>query len=363
MDQTVVFDDTQIVDIVPIDQSPAVPCIADAPIVTPGFVDLQINGGGGILFNDEPTIDTISTMGKAARNGGTCWFFPTFITDYHRSYTRAIAAASDPNAASFGALGVHLEGPFLSKARPGIHPADAIRTMDQEDEKLLTDADIPMLLTVSPEEVGTDRIERLAEAGLSVFAGHTEASFETMVRAEKSGLTGVTHLYNAMSQLQGRTPGVVGATLASQKLHAGIIADGFHVHAANLRIAFDALGPSRLFLVTDAMSPLGTDMTGFTLFGRAITRKTGRLTDEDGTLAGADISMIECLRNAMAMTGCTLSQAVQMATLTPAQAVGLDSSIGSVLPGKKPALTLLDEDMTVQAIVFDGKLTEPTLQR
>jgi N-acetylglucosamine-6-phosphate deacetylase len=328
--------------------------VLEARIATPGFIDLQLNGAGGVLFNDHPEPEALETIAAAARRGGTAYFLPTFITDERRKYQRAMQAVE--TAQTLGVIGLHLEGPFLSPDRPGIHPAEHIRQLDPSDMQDFSEFSAPLLLTLAPEEATPGQISDLADAGVKLFVGHSQASFEVIETAEKQGLCGATHLFNAMSQINPRDPGVVGAVLASNRLFAGIIADGIHVHRANLQLAFECLGPNRLFLVSDAMSPLGTELATFELLGKHIYRRDGRLTDADGVLAGADLPMIKAVVQMVKFTGCGLGQAIRMASLTSARAVGLDAELGSLSPGKRAGVTLLDGKLNVVGVVVDGVL-------
>ena len=326
--------------------------VTEVEIAAPGFIDLQLNGAGGVLFNDRPEPEALRTIAAGARRGGTAYLLPTFITDAGSKYTRALQAVRDCDTP--GVIGLHLEGPFLSEERPGVHPADCIRHMTPEDIALLSEAGMPLLLTLAPEEATPAQIAALAGAGVTLFAGHSQAGYEDMTAAEAVGLRGATHLFNAMSQIAGRAPGVVGAVLGSDRLFAGIIADGIHVHPANLRLALGQMGADRLFLVSDAMSPLGTGMRSFDLLGKRIYRRDGRLTDEAGTLAGADLSMIQAVTRMDTLTGCGLGTAIRMATRTPARAMGLDDSLGALAPGMRAGLTVLEADLSVRAVVVDG---------
>ncbi|MDO6728959.1 N-acetylglucosamine-6-phosphate deacetylase [Marinovum sp. 2_MG-2023] len=358
-DHAVVFRGAEILDVLPAAKAPQVAGGNEASgiatdILVPGLVDLQLNGAGGRQFNDDPTRDTLDCMAKAAQIGGTAWFLPTFITDAGRSYQRAIAAVEAASPHCIGVIGLHLEGPFLSPARPGIHPPAAIRKIDDADERLITEASVRILLTLAPEETEMARLQRLTASGVRLFAGHSEARYDTIVQAQKSGLRGATHLFNAMSQMANREPGLVGAVFDCPALFAGVIADGIHVHPANLRSALAMAGPERLFLVSDAMMPLGTQMTEFDLLGRRIHRKDGRLMSDAGVLAGADISMIDAVRTLIRLTACDLSTAIQMATQTPARAIGLDHEIGTIEIGKRAGFTLLDQDLNVQSVLYGG---------
>ena len=328
--------------------------LRDHEIVAPGFVDLQINGGGGVLFNDAPTVATVERMAWAARQGGTAHILPTFITAEGAAYARALAAVEDAMARGVpGCLGVHLEGPFLSPARPGIHPARHIRPMTGQDADRIAAFPHPCLLTLAPEEADHRLIEGLVAAGVTVFAGHTEATAEEMARAADLGLSGVTHLWNAMSQLQGRAPGAVGAALTDPRLRAGIIADGLHVHPLNLRLAAEAMG-DRLFLVTDAMPTLGAEIGGFDLAGVAVRLEAGRLVSPEGTLAGAHLAMDEAVRNMMSLAGVPVADALDMASGRPARALGLGESLGRIAPGFRASLACLDGDLRAVAVMVDG---------
>jgi N-acetylglucosamine-6-phosphate deacetylase len=328
--------------------------VRDFDVVAPGFVDLQINGGGGVLFNDTPDVATIATIARAARDGGTAHVLPTFITHEGTGYVRALEAVREAMAAGVpGVIGVHLEGPFLSPRRPGIHPARHIRKMTAEDAARIGRAGVPVLVTLAPEEAEAGLIEGLRAAGVTVFAGHTEATFEEMGRAVEAGVTGVTHLWNAMSQLQGRAPGVVGAALTDGRLMAGIIADGVHVHEANLRLAAEAVG-ERLFLVTDAMATLASEIDAFVLGGVQVRLVDGRLVSPEGTLAGAHLAMDEAVRVMVERAGVPVEAALDMASGRAARAVGLEREIGRVEAGYRASLACLDDALHAVAVMVDG---------
>ena len=262
-------------------------------IVAPGFIDLQINGAGGVMFNDTPDAQTIARMAAAARIGGTCHIMPTYITAAGTGYRDALAAVAACSGPEI--LGVHLEGPFLSPEKPGIHPADHIRRLDAEDMTLLLAHRGRILLTLAPEEIEPSRVQTLTDAGLILFAGHSNADCKTVLQAAAAGLTGVTHLFNACSQLTAREPGVVGAALSDSRLFAGIIADGHHVSPRNLRLAHDLM-KGRLFLVSDTMPTFGSDITSFTVGAERITLENGRLTSGEGRLAGAHLGLDRAVR-------------------------------------------------------------------
>lgn len=320
-------------------------------IVAPGFIDLQINGAGGVLFNDQPDHHALGLMITAARKGGTCHMLPTFISAEGDSYWRAMKAVSDCDLPEI--LGLHLEGPFLSPDKPGIHPQAAIRKITDADIEALCGFDGRMLLTLAPEEVTADRLARLHNAGIILFAGHTNCDSESIGKAHENGLVGITHLFNACSQMTARAPGVVGAALTHPSLFAGIIADGIHVHSHALRLAANCL-QDRLFLVTDAMPSYGSKTPGFTLAGQQIDLVDGRLQSSQGTLAGAHLGLDEAVRNMMALAGVDLAMALHMASGVPAKVLGVDDRYGLVATGRDASLTCLADNLTADAVVVHG---------
>ena len=330
-------------------------------LVAPGFIDFQINGAGDAQFNFDPSPEALQQIAAGARYGGTAYILPTFMTAPGRDYVRAMEAVQVAISQDVpGILGLHLEGPFLSHERPGIHDPAAIRGINAGDLDRLCTAEVGvLLLTVAPETLPSGALTRLSKAGVRVFAGHTEATADQIAGAEADGLVGVTHLFNAMSQMTGRAPGVVGATLASRGLFAGIIADGHHVDWRNLATAA-RLMPDRLCLVTDAMLTLAGQSTGFELHGESIGLQGNRLTNEDGRLAGAHISLIQCVRNVLAHTETGLSDTLRMVTSNPARALGLEKEVGTVRPGCRAALTCLTRDLDVTAVMVEGHLFDLT---
>lgn len=292
-------------------------------ILAPGFVDLQVNGGGGVMLNDETTPQGVRRIADAHAATGTLGLLPTLITDTPERSRAAVGAVAGAIAEGVpGVLGIHLEGPHLSLARKGAHDPALIRAMAPEDEAFLIEAAgrLPNVLsTVAPESVTPDQIARLTAAGVIVSLGHTDCTYAMAEASFAAGATCVTHLFNAMSQLGNREPGLVGATLQAGGASAGLIADDIHVHAATIGTALAAKqGPGRIFLVTDAMSTVGSDITEFTLNGRRILRRDGRLTLADGTLAGADLDMPRAISVMAGRVGVDLAQALSMATSVPA---------------------------------------------
>ena len=267
-------------------------------VLAPGFVDWQVNGGGGVLFNATPTPEAIGAIAAAHRREGTTAILPTVITDAPEVLAAALEAAREAAKSAPGAFGVHVEGPYIDARRKGvhrarIHPRHArSRTRDQ----LIAAQAGAMVVTLAPAAVGLDLIARLVAAGVIVSLGHAEASAEEAGAAFAAGASAVTHLFNAMSQLSSRAPGLVGAALADRRIVCGLIADGHHVHETAMRAAFNAKGARAIALVSDAMPPAAGGPPVFELQGRCVTRTGTRLVTDDGALAGAAITMLDSVR-------------------------------------------------------------------
>ncbi len=326
----------------------------------PGFIDLQVNGGGGILFNDEPNVDGIAAIARAHRRFGTTGLLPTLISDDLEVVARAIAAVDEAIERGVpGILGIHIEGPFLNEAKKGIHDAAKFRRIDQQAIDLLSSLKHGRtLVTLAPELAPPGAVRSLAERGVIVAAGHTDATFEQVRAALDGGLSGFTHLYNAMTQLGSRAPGVVGAALGDEASWCGLIVDGYHVHPATLRVALRAKGADRLVLVTDAMPTVGWSVKEFMLGGRRITAENGRCTDAAGTLAGSDLDMASAVRNAETMMEVDFATAVRMASTSPARAIGLTGTHGSIVAGARADLVLMDDAKEVVE-TWIGGVAEP----
>ncbi|MET3896463.1 N-acetylglucosamine-6-phosphate deacetylase [Devosia sp. UYZn731] len=333
--------------------------VLDGGMIVPGFVDLQVNGGGGVLFNNDPSLDGIRTICAAHAQFGTTALLPTLITDTVEVNVAAIAAG----AAAYhervpGFIGLHLEGPHLAVSRKGTHDPALIRPMDDADlARIIAAKDLlpNLICTVAAETVTPAQIAALAAVGIVVSIGHSDASYDVASRAFDSGATMATHLFNAMSQLGNREPGVTGAVLDRPAVFAGLIADGIHVHPATIGSALRAKrGPGRIFLVTDAMSQTGTDLTSFTLNGRTITRSDGALRTADGTLAGADLDMIDAVNFMVDRIGLDLDEAIRMASLYPAEAMGMASSHGHLMANASASFVHLSADRQVRATWIDG---------
>jgi N-acetylglucosamine-6-phosphate deacetylase len=323
--------------------------------LAPGFTDLQVNGGGGVLLNDQPTADGMRAIARAHRRYGTTACLPTLITDTREQMRTAIAAARSISGRD-GVVGLHLEGPFISPRRPGVHRPDRVakpRPDDLEELCQLAGAG-RSLVTLAPECVPTGFIRKLASLGVRISIGHSEAPAAVVMQAIADGATGVTHLFNAMPPLSARAPGIIGAALADQRLTAGLILDGIHVDPVSVRAAFAAKGSDRIALVTDAMPTVGTSLNRFELLGQTIKLADRRLTTEEGTLAGAHLDMTSAVRNAVKLAQFPLEDALRAASLTPARFLGLDSERGALVSGARADLVALTQELRVVATWTDG---------
>ena len=322
-----------------------------------GFIDLQVNGGGGVMFNDAPTAATIAAIGRAHRAFGTTGFLATFISGARADMARAVAAVREAmDSGEPGVLGIHFEGPHINPARRGAHDARAIRPPAEGDIDLLASLGAGRtLVTLAPECVTPADIVALAARGVIVAAGHSEANADTMDTAMAHGLTGVTHLFNAMGPLGHREPGAAGAALTRDRLACGIIADGVHVHWDVLRLAWRAKPRGTLFLVTDAMAPVGAPDAGVLRIGNETVRTVGGcLRLADGRLAGSLLDMGQAVRNCVMHAGIPLADALAMAAAYPADFLGLGESRGRLAPGLRADLVWLDDDLRVRATWIGG---------
>jgi N-acetylglucosamine-6-phosphate deacetylase len=331
---------------------------AGGAMIVPGFVDLQVNGGGGVLLNNDPSVQGISRICAAHARFGTTALLPTLITDRPDIRNRTVVSAQKALDANIpGFLGLHLEGPHLSVARKGTHDPALIRPMTDDDLNYLTTDATGFglrLITIAPESVTEEQVTALTKAGYIVSLGHTDVGIAVAARYFAAGASMVTHLFNAMSQLGNREPGIVGAALDSGPVSCGLIADGFHVDPVSMQVALRAKrGPGNIFLVTDAMSTIGTDDTGFELNGRQVYRRDGRLTLADGTLAGADIDMLSCVRFVHERLGYPLADAIAMATSAPAQAIGATRK-GCLAVGMDADFLLLSDELDLLSTWIGG---------
>ncbi|HET6805147.1 MAG TPA: N-acetylglucosamine-6-phosphate deacetylase [Frateuria sp.] len=326
-------------------------------LLLPGFIDVQVNGGGGLLFNDAPTVETLRGIATAHRRFGTTGLLPTLITDTAAKMRAALDAVDAAIAQGVpGILGIHLEGPFLAPARKGIHDASLFRTPDADDLLALTaQRRGVVMLTLAPERVEAAVIARLADAGVRVVAGHTAADYAATRAALDAGVCGFTHLFNAMTPLTSREPGVVGAALDDPASWCGLIVDGHHVHPASLRIAINAKPPGKCVLVTDAMPPVGSGRPDYTLNGQTIVARDGVCMNDAGVLAGSALDMASAVRNTVNLLGLPLAEASRMASAYPAEWLGLEQTHGRIAPGQRADFAVLDDTLHVRETWIGGE--------
>jgi N-acetylglucosamine-6-phosphate deacetylase len=331
--------------------------ILNGGLLVPGFIDVQVNGGGGALLNDSPTTNTVRRIAESHRKFGTTGMLPTVITDAPEILSKAIASVKTARAENVtGILGIHIEGPFLDKERKGAHAVHFIREMTDADVTQITNADCgSIMLTLAPNRVPPGLIRSLTEKGVLVSLGHSEASHAEVTKALASGARAFTHLFNAMSQMNGREPGMVGAALTDPHSFCGLIADGYHVHDAAMKVALAAKPINRFMLVTDAMPTAAGGPEFFELQGRRVHLENGKLVLDDGTLAGSNLTMDEAVRYCVERLGVSLEDALRMASLNPASFLRRDHDLGRIQPGYLASLVHLSDDLQVLKTWIDGK--------
>lgn len=358
-DHALIIDGDRIRDLVPLAALPAdiTRCDLGGRMLLPGLFDTQVNGGGGALFNDAPSVATLRTIAAAHRQYGTTALLPTLISDDLAVVEKAIAAVEQAiNEKVPGIVGIHLEGPFLNPARKGVHNAEKFRTIDEAAFNLLTSLKVgKTLVTLAPELTTPEIIRRLVDAGVTVAAGHSAADYAQTRAALAAGLSSFTHLFNAMTPFTSREPGMVGAALEDAESYCGIIVDGYHVHPATLKVAVAAKTKGRMVLVTDAMPTVGAANKEFILNGEVIRSENGRCATATGTLAGSDLDMLSAVRNSVALLGLELSEAVRMASVYPAAMMGLENELGSLKPGYKANMILVDDELNLLNSWIDGQ--------
>jgi len=325
-------------------------------MLAPGLVDVQVNGGGGVLFNDAPGLDALRAVTAAHAKLGVTGIMATLISDTRGKLAAALEAVEQGLRENLpGLVGLHLEGPWLSAPRRGVHPQEFLRSLDASDMKQLARARaFPVMMTVAPEHVAPADVRVLADSGVIVSIGHTAAPAEDVEALIAAGARGFTHLFNAMPPLEGRKPGAVGVALADRASWAGLILDGIHVHPISARAALAAKSAHKLFLVSDAMATIGADRPDMTLFGESISVVDGALRTADGRLAGAHLDLATAVRNAVTMLGASPADALRMATHTPAAFLRIDGRRGSLSAGARADLVLLGPDLDVRGVWIAG---------
>jgi N-acetylglucosamine-6-phosphate deacetylase len=328
----------------------------EGQLLLPGFIDVQVNGGGGVLFNDDPSPGSIQAIGAAHRRFGTTGFMPTLISDDLQTIGRAIDAVQWAlDAGMPGVLGIHIEGPFLNSARRGVHDSRHLRLLDAGLVSLLSRLRAgKTVMTLAPEMTTPEIVAKLTAAGVLVSAGHSDASYGETAAAIEHGLRGFTHLFNAMARLEPRDPGIVGAALYDENTWCGIIVDGHHVDPIMLKLALRCKRHDRFMLVTDGMPPVGSDQPSFVLQGRTIRVVDGICRDENGTLAGTALDMAAAVRNAVSLLGLDITEAARMASEYPAQFLGLGHELGRIAPGYRANLVQMDDEFKVRRTWIEG---------
>lgn len=329
-------------------------------LVVPGFIDLQVNGGGGALFNDSPSVDKLKTIMAAHARFGTTAMMPTLITDKIEIMAQAADVMSEAITQKVpGILGIHFEGPHLSLAKKGTHSAELIRPISDAEWQILSRKDIgQVMVTLAPETVSTKDITRMVQLGIKICLGHTNADFTTAQNAVNAGATGFTHLFNAMSPLQGREPGVVGCALLNDNTQCGLIVDGHHVDYASCQLAIKTKPAGGVFLVTDAMPPVGTDMKEFPLYDRTVYVDNGKLTSTTGELAGSSLDMATAVKNTHLCLDVPLDESLRMASLYPAQYLYKDIIRGELKVGMQADMVVLNDQLTVLSTWIGGEKFE-----
>jgi len=328
----------------------------EGQLLLPGFIDVQVNGGGGVLFNDDPSPESIRAIGAAHRRFGTTGFMPTLISDDLQTIGRAIDAVQWAlDGGMPGVLGIHIEGPFLNSARRGVHDSRHLRLLDAGLVSLLSRLRAgKTVVTLAPEMTTPEIIAKLTAAGVLVSAGHSDASYGETAAAIAHGLRGFTHLFNAMARLEPRDPGIVGAALYDENTWCGIIVDGHHVDPIMLKLALRCKRHDRFMLVTDGMPPVGSDQPSFVLQGRTIRVVDGICRDENGTLAGTALDMAAAVRNSVSLLGLDIAEAARMASQYPAEFLGLDHELGCIAPGYRANLVQMDDEFKVRRTWIEG---------
>jgi len=340
--------------------SGAVELDLEGQLLLPGFIDVQVNGGGGVLFNDDPGIASIQAIGAAHRRFGTTGFMPTLISDDVDTIGQAIGAVQSAlDAGVPGVLGIHIEGPFLNWARRGVHDPKHLRLLEGSLVSSLCGLRSGRtLLTLAPEMTTTDIIAKLAAGGVLISAGHSNATYAETMAAIAHGVRGFTHLFNAMARLEPRQPGIVGAALYDTDTWCGIIVDGHHVDPVMLKLALRCKRHDRFMLVTDAMPPVGSPKPTFVLQGKTITVVDGICRDENGTLAGTALDMATAVRNAVSLLDLSIAEAARMASEYPAEFLGLSHELGRIAPGLRANLVQLDDDLKVRRTWIEGRASD-----
>ena len=334
----------------------------DQGIIAPGFIDLQVNGGGGILFNNRPTKESLNTIINAHQFFGTTSIMPTVISDSIKVLTKCTRAVAQEIKKNSGLLGIHIEGPFFSLKYRGVHQKKYISKLSSEYLELFSNLkEFPVILTLAPECISIKDLNHLASLGLKIMAGHTDASYDELEQAAKNNLNGFTHLFNAMSQMSAREPGAVGAALDFDNLYASIIVDLHHVHHSLIKLAYQKKPIGKLFFISDSMATINHGEPTFELYDEVVSEQNGRITNAEGKLAGSSITQIDAVKNAYQKCNIPLDHALAMASRYPAEFIGVDRYLGSLKPNYRADLVHFDSNFKVNNVWTSGvKIKEVT---
>jgi N-acetylglucosamine-6-phosphate deacetylase len=359
-DCAVLIEYDKIVSVIPISDIPQAAKVIDleGSLLAPGFIDIQVNGGGGVMLNDKPDVDTLKTIAESHRQFGTTAMLPTLISDDFLTMRATADVISKARKQKIpGIIGVHFEGPYLNIKRKGVHDPLKIRPFEDQAKALYCEPDLGVVIaTLAPENCPEGLIRELSESGVRVFAGHTAANYKEIKHAITEGLIGFTHLFNAMTPMESRAPGVVGAALEDAETWCGLIVDGIHVHPATLKVAISAKQAGKMVLVTDAMPTVGAVEQTFTIRGETITAIEGVCATSEGTLSGSDLNMASAVRNTVELLGQPIEEALRMASLYPAELLGLSSNVGQIKTGFQADLVLLDNALRVKRTWIAGQV-------
>ena len=334
----------------------------DQGILAPGFIDLQVNGGGGILFNNRPTKESLNTIINAHQFFGTTSIMPTVISDSIKVLTKCTRAVTQEIKKNSALLGIHIEGPFFSLKYRGVHQKKYISKLSSEYLELFSNLkEFPVILTLAPECISIKDLNHLASLGLKIMAGHTDASYDELEQAAKNNLNGFTHLFNAMSQMSAREPGAVGAALDFDNLYASIIVDLHHVHHSLIKLAYQKKPIGKLFFISDSMATINHGEPTFELYDEVVSEQNGRITNAEGKLAGSSITQIDAVKNAYQKCNIPLDHALAMASRYPAEFIGVDRYLGSLKPNYRADLVHFDSNFKVNNVWTSGvKIKEAT---
>ncbi len=334
----------------------------DQGILAPGFIDLQVNGGGGILFNNRPTKESLNTIINAHQFFGTTSIMPTVISDSVKVLTKCTRAVTQEIKKNSALLGIHMEGPIFSLKYRGVHQKKYISKLSSEYLELFSNLkEFPVILTLAPECISIKDLNHLASLGLKIMAGHTDASYDELEQAAKNNLNGFTHLFNAMSQMSAREPGAVGAALDFDNLYASIIVDLHHVHHSLIKLAYQKKPIGKLFFISDSMATINHGEPTFELYDEVVSEQNGRITNAEGKLAGSSITQIDAVKNAYQKCNIPLDHALAMASRYPAEFIGVDRYLGSLKPNYRADLVHFDSNFKVNNVWTSGvKIKEAT---